>query len=161
VLQFTGNNRKRPVREDAMKVKEILREKGSSVITIRPEAPVREVVDILTKHGIGALVVVDEAKNIQGIVTERDVLRRCVRDDSPDLSKPVRSIMTDDVIVGVPDDDVDYVMHIITENKIRHLPIVIGKNLAGIVSIGDVVKAVMKEMEFENRHLKDYIKSGG
>jgi CBS domain-containing protein len=147
--------------EDTMKVKEILREKGSSVKTIKPEAPVRELVAALTKHGIGALVVVDDSKNIVGMVTERDVLRRCMQDEKPDLNRPVRSIMTEDVIVGVPDDDVDYVMHIITENKIRHLPIVMGKNLAGIVSIGDVVKIVMKEMEFENRHLKDYIQSGG
>jgi CBS domain-containing protein len=151
----------RRAREDTMKVKEILREKGSSVKTIAPEAPVREVVDVLTAHSIGALVVVDESKNIVGIVTERDVLRRCIREEDPDLGKPVRSIMTEDVIVGVPDDEVDYVMHIITENKIRHLPIVMGKNLVGLVSIGDVVKSVMKEMEFENRHLKDYIKSGG
>lgn len=144
-----------------MKVKEILRSKGSDVMTIEPEAPVREVVDLLTKHGIGALVVVDDSKNICGIVTERDVLRRCLKAEAPDLSTPVRSIMTSDVIVGLPDDDVDYVMNVITENKIRHLPIVAGKRLAGIVSIGDIVKSMHKEMEFENRHLKDYIKSGG
>lgn len=144
-----------------MKVKEILRQKGSSVRTVKPETPVREVVDVLTKHSIGALIVIDDSKNIAGIVTERDVLRRCVRAEKPDLSKPVRSIMTEDVIVGVRDDDVEYVMHVITENKIRHLPIVDGKALVGIVSIGDVVKSLMKEMQFENRHLKDYIKSGG
>lgn len=144
-----------------MKVKEILREKGSAVKTIKPEAPVREVVDVLTKYSIGALIVVDDSEGIVGIVTERDVLRRCVKAEKPDLTKPVRSIMTEDVIVGVPDDDVEYVMNILTKNKIRHLPIVIGKNLAGIVSIGDMVKCMLKEMEFENRHLKDYIKSGG
>jgi CBS domain-containing protein len=144
-----------------MKVKEILRGKGSEVVTIKPEAPVREVVDVLTKHSIGALVVVDDSKNICGIVTERDILRRCLRAETPDLSTPVRAVMTSDVIVGVPEDDVDYVMNVITESKIRHLPIVAGKRLAGIVSIGDIVKSMHKEMEFENRHLKDYIKSGG
>jgi CBS domain-containing protein len=144
-----------------MKVKEILRGKGSDVITIKPEAPVRDVVDVLTKHSIGALVVVDDSKNICGIVTERDILRRCLKAGAPDLSTPVRAVMTSDVIVGVPDDDVDYVMNVITENKIRHLPIVAGRKLAGIVSIGDIVKSLHKEMEFENRHLKDYIKSGG
>ena len=144
-----------------MKVKEILRGKGSDVVTIRPEAPVRELMDLLTKHGIGALVVVDDSKNICGIVTERDVLRRCMKAATPDLSTPVRAIMTADVIVGVPDDEVDYIMNVITENKIRHVPIVSGKNLVGIVSIGDMVKSMLTEMEFENRHLKDYIKSGG
>ncbi len=144
-----------------MKVKEILRAKGSGVITIKPEAPVRELVDLLTKHGVGALVVVDDSTNICGIVTERDVLRRCLKAAEPNLSMPVRAIMTTDVIVGVPEDDVDYVMNVITDNKIRHLPIVTGKNLVGIVSIGDIVKSMLKEIEFENRHLKDYIKSGG
>ncbi len=144
-----------------MKVKEILRAKGSGVITIKPEAPVHELVDLLTKHGVGALVVVDDSTNICGIVTERDVLRRCLKAAEPNLSMPVRAIMTTDVIVGVPEDDVDYVMNVITDNKIRHLPIVTGKNLVGIVSIGDIVKSMLKEIEFENRHLKDYIKSGG
>jgi CBS domain-containing protein len=144
-----------------MKVKEILRGKGSSVITVNPETPVREVVDLLTKLSIGSLVVVDESKNICGIVTERDVLRRCVKGEKADLSMPVRAIMTEDVIVGVPDDEIDYVMNVITENKIRHLPIVMGKNLVGIISIGDAVKCMLTEIEFENRHLKDYIKSGG
>lgn len=144
-----------------MKVKEILRSKGSSVVTIKPEASVRQVVDLLTKLSIGALVVLDDSKNICGIVTERDVLRRCVKAEKPDLSTPVRAIMTEDVIVGVPDDELDYVMNVITENKIRHLPIVMGKNLVGIISIGDAVKSMLEEIEFENRHLKDYIKSGG
>ncbi len=144
-----------------MKVKEILRAKGSGVITIKPEAPVRELVDLLTKNSVGALVVVDDSDNICGIVTERDVLRRCLKASEPDLSVPIRSIMTTDVIVGVPEDDVDYVMNVITDNKMRHLPIVTGKKLVGIVSIGDIVKSMLKEIEFENRHLKDYIKSGG
>lgn len=144
-----------------MKVKEILRAKGSGVITIKPETPVRELVDLLTRHSVGALVVVDDSKNICGIVTERDVLRRCLKAAEPDLSMPIRAIMSTDVIVGVPDDDVDYIMNVITNNKIRHLPIVTGKKLVGIVSIGDIVKSMLKEIEFENRHLKDYIKSGG
>ena len=115
----------------------------------------------MTQHSVGALVVIDDADNICGIVTERDVLRRCLKAGEPSLSTPVRAIMTTDVIVGVPDDDVDYVMNVITENKIRHLPIVDGNSLAGIVSIGDVGKSMLKEIEFENRHLKDYIKGGG
>ncbi len=144
-----------------MKVKEILRIKGSGVKTIRPEAPVREVVDLLTKHAIGALVVVEDSGRVVGIVSERDVLKRVLKSDACDLSTPVRAVMTEDVIVGLPDDDLDYVMNVITQNKIRHLPIVSGKSLAGIVSIGDVVKSLLKEIEFENRRLKDYIKGGG
>jgi len=143
-----------------MKVKDILRQKGSAVYTIRPEATVSEAIEELTEKGVGALVVKDDAGQIRGIVTERDILRRCIR-KGESTQAPVRAIMTEDVIVGLPDDEIDYVMNVITQNKIRHLPIVSGGELVGIVSIGDAVKAMLKEMEFENRHLRDYIKGGG
>ena len=145
-----------------MKVKEILQGKASKeVTTIGPEATVKEAVTLFAKHGIGALPVVDESKRIAGIITERDVLRRCLKDPNPDFLTPIRAIMTTDVIVGVPEDDTDYVMGVMTNNRIRHLPIVSGKTMVGLVSIGDVVKSQLKQFEFEIRHLKDYIKSGG
>ena len=145
-----------------MKVKEILQSKASKeIVTIGAEATVREAVELFTRHGIGALPVVDESKQIFGIVTERDILRRCLKDENPDFLAPVRAIMTADVIVGVPEDDADYVMGMFTNNRIRHLPIVSGKTMVGIVSIGDVVKSQLKQFEFENRHLKDYIKGSG
>jgi len=145
-----------------MKVQQILQGKASRVVaTIGPEDTVKDAVELFAKHGIGALPVIDESKQICGIVTERDVMRRCLRDPEPDLLTPIRAIMTTDVLVGVPDDDADYVMGVMTNNRIRHLPIVSGKTMVGIVSIGDVVKSQLKQFEFEIRHLKDYIRSGG
>ena len=145
-----------------MKVKEILQGKASKeVATVGPEATVKDAVELFAKHGIGALPVVDESKQICGIVTERDVMRRCLRNPKPDLLTPVRAIMTSDVVIGVPEDDADYVMGVMTNHRIRHLPIVSGKTMVGIVSIGDVVKSLLKEFEFEIRNLKDYIKGAG
>jgi CBS domain-containing protein len=145
-----------------MKVKEILQGKAAKEIaTIGPESTVREAVELFAKHSIGALPVLDESKQICGIITERDVLRRCLVDSKPDFQTPVRAIMTSDVLVGVPEDEADYVMGVMTNNRIRHLPIVSGKTMVGIVSIGDVVKSQLKQFEFEIRHLKDYIKGGG
>lgn len=139
-----------------MKIRDILRTKGSDVIQIGPDATVLDAVAILSEHRIGALVVTrDEA--IEGVVSERDILNLVA--ESPDTlpDTPVSSIMTADVIVGVPTDDLDYVMNIMTNNKVRHLPIVDDGTLAGIVSIGDVVNEVRRSVEAENRHLKDYI----
>jgi CBS domain-containing protein len=145
-----------------MKVQQILQGKPTKeVATIGPEATVKDAVELFAKHSIGALPVVDESDKICGIVTERDVMRRCLRNPKPDLLTPIRAIMTTDVLVGVPDDDADYVMGVMTNNRIRHLPIVSGKTMVGIVSIGDVVKSQLKQFEFEIRHLKDYIQSGG
>jgi predicted transcriptional regulator len=87
-------------------------------------------------------------------------LRRVLSDKEPDLLTPVRAIMTTDVLVGVPEDEADYIMGVMTNSKIRHMPIVSGNTMVGILSIGDLVKSQLKQFEFENRHLKDYIKRG-
>ena len=150
-----------------MKTKDILRLKGNDVITIGPDETVQEAIRKLNEYGIGALVVTGEREEISGIITERDILREC-DERCVFLSEPpqreqtnwpslVRDVMKRDLIVGVPDDGLDYVMGIMTKNRIRHLPIMDGKKLAGIISIGDVINAHLKETEFENRMLKDYI----
>lgn len=139
-----------------MKIRDILRTKGHGVVQITPEQPVSEAVRMLSEHRIGALVVTREG-DIWGVITERDIMDLLARepDALPDTS--VSDIMTTDVIVAVPTDGVDYVMNIMTNNRIRHLPIVGGGGLVGIVSIGDVVNQVRQQVEAENRHLKDYI----
>lgn len=139
-----------------MKIRDILRTKGSDVICVGPEQPVLAAVKILSEHRIGALVV-RSGDEIQGIISERDLLNLVASDPArlPDVK--VEEIMTRDLIVGVLDDDVDYVMSILTKNRIRHLPIVTDGRLDGILSIGDVVNAVRRSVESENRHLKDYI----
>jgi CBS domain-containing protein len=139
-----------------MKIRDILRTKGADVITVGPDQPVLAAVQILSEHRIGALVV-REGDEIAGIISERDVLNLVARNPSLVNEARVRDVMTSNVIVGVADDELDYVMGIMTQNRIRHLPIVDDSTLAGMISIGDVVNAVRSDVESENRHLKDYI----
>ncbi len=150
-----------------MRIKDILREKGTDVVTIEVGRTVHDAICTLNEHGIGSLIVTREGGEIAGIITERDILRecgeRCVRLTEPPAREEapcaafVRDIMSKDVVIGVPDDDLDYVMGIMTKNRIRHLPILEDGKLVGIISIGDVVNAHLKETEFENRMLKDYM----
>ncbi len=139
-----------------MKIRDILRTKGNDVICVAPDQPVVAAVKILSEHRIGALVV-RSGEEIRGIVSERDLLNLVARDALAVAGARVEEIMTSDLIVGVLDDEIDYVMAIMTQNRIRHLPIVTDGRLDGILSIGDVVNAVRKSVESENRHLKDYI----
>lgn len=140
-----------------MKIRDLLRGKGTAVVTIRPEATIHEAVTMLVNHRIGSLVVLDEQRRVMGIITERDILRECAARSDQIKQTRVQDVMTTNLIIGVPDDEISYVMGIMTHNRIRHLPIMDGERLAGIISIGDVVKAQLEETEFENRYLKDYI----
>ena len=150
-----------------MRIKDILAEKGSDVVTIEARVTVRDAICRLNEHGIGALIVTGEDGEISGIVTERDILRECgencaglmdsQKPEAKDCPALVRDVMTKDLVIGVPNDHIDYVMGIMTKNRIRHLPVLDEGELAGIISIGDVVNAHMNEKEFENRLLKDYI----
>jgi len=142
-----------------MKLRDILRVKGHDVYTVRPDQTVQDAVKILMQHRVGALLVEDAERRAVGIITERDVLRECV-DRAAELSHvPVREAMTRDLIIGVPDDEIGYTMGIMTQNRIRHLPVMDGDHVAGMISIGDVVKATLDETEYENRYLKEYIQS--
>ncbi|MBI3303580.1 MAG: CBS domain-containing protein [Deltaproteobacteria bacterium] len=140
-----------------MKIRDILRSKGTTVITIRPEATIHDAMTMLVNHRIGSLVVTGEQGKIVGIITERDILRECAARSERVKDTRVREVMTTNLIIGVPDDEVSYVMGIMTHNRIRHLPIIANERLEGMISIGDVVKAQLEETEFENRYLKDYI----
>ncbi|MGE0824529.1 MAG: CBS domain-containing protein [Candidatus Binatia bacterium] len=140
-----------------MKVSDILQHKGTDVQRIGPDATIQEVLETLVEHRIGSLVVCNENRDVLGIITERDVLQQCVQKDEQVRQKPVREVMTTRLIVGTPDDDVQYVMNIMTHNRIRHLPIIVGHRLFGLISIGDVVKAQLEETKFENRYLREYI----
>ena len=151
-----------------MRISDILREKGSEVATIEASGSVHDAVRILNEHRIGALVVTGADASIQGIVSERDVLRTAAGtwDDGGERverlrDRPVVAIMTRDVICAVPDDDLDYAMGIMTQNRIRHLPVLDGEALVGIVSIGDLVNALRVSAESENTHLRQYIQGGG
>jgi CBS domain-containing protein len=142
-----------------MKVRDVLKVKGAQVYSIGPDQTVLDAVAILMQHRIGALLVRDGTGMVSGIISERDILGECLR-RSADLGRiPVREVMTKDLVVCVPDDDVDYAMGIVTKNRVRHLPIMDGDRVAGLISIGDLVKAGLEEAEYENRYLKEYIQS--
>ncbi len=111
----------------------------------------------LVKHNIGGLVVTRGDGSVVGIITERDILRESAERSDRLKDTRVADIMTSEVIIGVPDDDVEYAMGIMTKNRIRHLPVLDGEKLVGIISIGDLVNSHLRQTEFENRMLKDYI----
>jgi CBS domain-containing protein len=139
-----------------MRIRDILDVKGRQVTTTSPDGTVLDAMKVLNEHNIGAVIVV-EGESIQGILSERDVLRLGARGPDRLSEATVRETMTRDVIVGLLDDEVHDAMGVMTKNRIRHLPIVVDGSLVGIVSIGDLVNASWLEAADENRHLKDYI----
>jgi CBS domain-containing protein len=123
-----------------MTIASLLASKGSRVVTVGPDQSIREALALLAEHNIGALVVADAAQRPVGILSERDIVRELVRSEAI-FARPVSGIMTRDVVMGVPQDDLAAVGHTMTERRIRHLPVIEGGRLVGIISIGDVVKA--------------------
>ncbi len=140
-----------------MKVSRILQHKGSEVATVRPETPVIDVVAQLRERRIGAMVVVDPDGSICGIISERDIVR-ALAEHGPDLATLKTSdLMTADVSVCNSDVGIDDIMRQMTDGGFRHVPVVEDGTLAGIVSIGDVVKARIRELEQEKSALQHYI----
>jgi CBS domain-containing protein len=131
-----------------MNIASLLASKGSKVITIQPEQTVRQAVALLAEHNIGALVVVDRGSSPVGIVSERDIVRAGAHNERV-FSEPIGSLMTKDVVIGLPHDDLASVGHTMTERRIRHLPVMDGGKLVGMVSIGDVVKAQRDQYQGE------------
>ncbi len=129
-----------------MQIKDILKSKGHDVLTIDHESTVHDAIKVLFKNRIGALLVLDEDDNLVGIISERDVLWECVDRDNLLRKTLVRQVMTTDLIIGLPDDEVDHSLAVMTRHKIRHLPIMDDSNIAGIVSIGDLVKAKLDDI---------------
>lgn len=140
-----------------MKVKDILAAKGNRVVTIDKSTGIIDAMAIFSANRIGSLLIVDKSGEILGIIGARDVLMAVVNHLDTIKTMTVEMIMTTNLIVGTEDDHVDYILAIMTENRIRHVPIMNGRELKGMVSIGDVVKALLKEKDVENRYLKDYI----
>jgi CBS domain-containing protein len=139
-----------------MKINDVLRGKGNQVVTISPEATVTELLALLAEHNVGALVVSADGSAVSGIVSERDVVRLFNR--TPDAGDVrVNAIMTAEVHTCTPDDLIDNLMRLMTDRRIRHVPVVVDGALTGIVSIGDVVKTRIGELEFEREQLSNYI----
>ncbi len=139
-----------------MRIADLLRNKGSAVATVEPSATVADLIGALATHNVGAMPVVDDGVVI-GIVSERDVVRR-LHDDGPAmLTATVAEIMTTDVTTCEPGTDVTELARIMTARRFRHLPVVVDGSLVGIVSIGDIVKARIDQLESERAQLQSYI----
>ena len=152
-----------------MTIKHVLQAKGSDVATIAPDATLTELVDALAKYGIGAMVVSTDGTTIEGIVSERDIVRALRSDALPALRESrlihldrvtVRDIMTAEVTTCGPSTSIDEVMTLMTTSRIRHVPVTDEDSLVGIVSIGDIVKARISHLEWERSALVDYVTTG-
>jgi CBS domain-containing protein len=142
-----------------MRIADVLRGKGGAVVTIKPDATVAELVAGLADHNIGAMVVAGP-DGVKGIVSERDVVRQLHTHGASVLSRPVENIMTSVVSTCSKEDTVDSLTLLMTENRVRHVPVLEDGKLIGIVSIGDVVKTRMQELETEHEQLQSYITQG-
>jgi CBS domain-containing protein len=142
-----------------MRIADVLRGKGGSVVTINPEATVAELLAGLAEHNIGAMVVAGP-DGLKGIVSERDVVRQLHAHGASLLTQPVENIMTSMVSTCSKSDTVDSLTLLMTEHRVRHVPVLEDGNLIGIVSIGDVVKTRMEELESEHEQLQSYITQG-
>ena len=128
-----------------MRIKDVLHTKGDMVVTVTPEATVRDLLSLLAEHNIGAVVVSDDGTNVSGIVSERDVVRALVRGVEI-LDGAVSDIMTAEVRTVEMHDSVDGLMRLMTEHRVRHVPVIVEGSLHGIISIGDVVKSRIGEL---------------
>ena len=144
-----------------MLVTEILRAKGPGVVTVAPGSTVRALLDTLAEHGIGAVVVSTDGRSVEGIVSERDVVRALAARGAAVLDEQVGGLATRDVATTGTDSRLEDLMATMTERRFRHLPVVVDGALTGIVSIGDVVKHRMLELESEREALAGYIATGG
>jgi CBS domain-containing protein len=144
------------VREVHVLVSDLIKRKGSAVTSAPPETTVGALLDLLAEHRIGAVVVSADGGSVDGIVSERDVVR-ALRESGPALlDTPISAVMTADVVVSGPRDTVEDLMRLMTERRIRHLPVVDGSGrMAGIISIGDVVKHRLDELELEANILRE------
>ncbi len=150
------------VREAHVLVADLIRRKGSSVASAPPDTTVAALLDLLAEPGIGAVVVSTDGSTVAGIVSERDVVRALRTAGPALLDAPITEVMTADVVVSAPGDTVENLMRLMTERRIRHVPVVAaGGRMAGIISIGDVVKSRIDELEADRDQLIDYIQSSG
>jgi CBS domain-containing protein len=140
-----------------MRISDVIGSKSvKEVITIAPDANVRDLIRLLSQYNVGALIVSADGNSVDGIVSERDVVRHLL--DSDDiLDGAVSAIMTVDVATAEPNTSLDDMRALMTERRIRHVPVVANGRLTGIISIGDVVKAAMDQLQFERDQLDSYV----
>ena len=142
-----------------MTVSKILAAKGGDVITIEPTATLAAAAALLTRHRIGAAVIIGAGGRVAGILSERDIVRALAARGLGALEEPLSQSMTREVATCAPDDAIASIMERMTNGKFRHMPVVAGGRLAGIVSIGDIVKQRLGEIESESEAMRDYIRT--
>ncbi|MCU1370821.1 MAG: putative signal transduction protein with domain [Ilumatobacteraceae bacterium] len=140
-----------------MQVSVLLQAKGTEVVTVAPDATIAEVAIVLAERRIGAVVVTTDGTSIDGVLSERDIVRALARPDGQTLAATARSLMTAEVVTCQPDTTLDELMATMTERRIRHIPVVVDGSLAGLISIGDVVKHHIASLEHEKQAMHDYI----
>jgi CBS domain-containing protein len=140
-----------------MIVNRILSLKGRNVVSIEPHRSLGEAVKLLSERRIGALLVVDGSKAVSGIVSERDIVRAVASQGAGALDQPISGFMTQNVVTCTGETAINDVMELMTQQKFRHIPVVEGGSLVGIISIGDVVKLRLEEIEAETQAIKEYI----
>jgi CBS domain-containing protein len=140
-----------------MHVADILKTKGTKVVTVRPDLSIEHLAQRLRMEGIGAAVVSQDGASVDGIISERDIVRALAEHGAGGLTaKTVADLMTRAVVTCSPDDTISHVSNVMTRQRIRHLPVTEGSRLAGMVSIGDVVRHRLDELELETNVLRDY-----
>jgi len=140
-----------------MRISHLLRVKGAQVVTVSPDTTVQRLLAVLAEHRIGAVVVSHDGTTVEGIASERDIVRAFAERGAVVMSEPVTAIYTAEVHTVTPETSLEDVMRMMTERRLRHAPVVVEGGLRGIVSIGDVVKNRIDELETERAHLTDYI----
>ena len=140
-----------------MRISDVVKRKGDTVITVRSDASVTALLDLLAEHRIGAVVVSDDGSSVDGIVSERDIVRHLQKSGAVVLEQPVSAIMTSEVQTCAPEDELAALEHTMTENRFRHVPVVVDGQLRAIVSIGHVVKHRMTDLQAERDQLTAYI----
>jgi CBS domain-containing protein len=140
-----------------MRISDVLRVKGTKVITVTPDTTVRHLLTILAENRIGAVVVSRDGTAVDGIASERDIVQALAQRGAAVMSEPVTAIYTAEVHTVTPQTPIEEVMRMMTERRVRHAPVVVDDRLLGIVSIGDVVKIRLGELETERTALTDYI----
>lgn len=143
-----------------MRISEVLKRKGDDVATIRSDATVADLLDLLAARRIGAVVVSDEDGRVDGIISERDLVMKLRVGTESFGTVHVRDFMSTDVATCTPEDDTETLARTMTERRVRHLPVLVDGRLAGIVSIGDIVKQRLDELQEERDQLVDYVQQG-
>ncbi len=141
-----------------MRISDVLRVKGTRVVTVTPDTKVRRLLAVLAEHRIGAVVVSHDGASVDGIASERDIVRAFAKRGAAVMSEAITAIYTAEVHTVTPETQLEDVMRMMTEQRVRHAPVVADGGLRGIVSLGDVVKNRIDELESERAALTDYIR---